>query len=137
LISDAEVYWDAVRATEILRGHPGLTLELAAHLLVVCKSPKEKRGGSFEVPINRTLTFEPREWLGIEEAAKELGYTMSQLMTKAVWKIIEDEAKRRLKEERKLEKAFGWWDENHEGGIKFKSTTASQRRRPSSSTTAS
>jgi hypothetical protein len=131
LISDAEVYWDAVRAVEALRDQPGLSLEYAAYLLLVCKSSKEMRGGCFEAPVsaNRTLTFEPRVWFGLEEAAKEVGYTMSELMTKAAWKIIEAEAKRRLKEDRELAKQFGWWDLGHDGSFKFKCT---QRRRSSS-----
>jgi hypothetical protein len=131
LISDAEVYWDAIRAREVLRDHPGLSLEYAAYLLLACKSPKERRGGSFEAPVNRTIKLEPREWLGLEGAAKELGYTMEQLLRKAAWKIIEAEAQRLQKEDRELAKRFGWWDENHDGGLKFKSTTRSQRRSPS------
>ena len=31
-----------------------------------------------------------------------------------------------------LEKEFGWWDLDHDGGYKFKCTTALQRRRSSS-----
>jgi hypothetical protein len=127
LISDAEVYWDAVRATEALRGHPGLSLELAAHLLLFCKSSKEKRGGVFEAPADRTVRFESRVWLGLEEAAKEVGYTMGELLTKAAWKIIEGEAEKRRKEARQLEKQFGWWDENHDGGLKIKKSTTVHR----------
>jgi hypothetical protein len=90
------------------------------------------RGGRFLAPLDRTLKLEPRIWLGIEGAAKELGIKMGDLLAKAAWKIIKDEAQRLQKEDRKLEKEFGWWDLDHDGGYKFKCTTALQRRRSSS-----
>jgi hypothetical protein len=118
LVSDAEVYWDCVRAREVLRGVPGTSLELAAHLLVLCKSPKEMRGGSFQAPepAKRTVTFEPRVWFGVEEAAKREGCKATQLVERLLWKFLEGEAEKMRKEERKLEKEFCWWDEDG-GGV--------------------
>jgi hypothetical protein len=126
LVSDAESYWDAVRAKEALRGVPGATLETAAYLLLACRSPREKRGGGFEAPVDRTLKLEARIWLGIEGAAKELGLQMGEILAKAAWKIIEGEAERLRKEDRELAKEFCWWDDD--GGGEWVGMRGERRR---------
>jgi len=117
LISDAESYWDAVRAREVLRGHPGTSLELAAHLLVLCKSTKERRGGSFEAPAERTVKLESRVWLGLEDWCKREGWNVGNLVAKLLWKFLEEEAEKMRKEERRLERDFRWWDEDGGGNL--------------------
>jgi hypothetical protein len=111
LISDAEVYWDAVRGREVLRGVPGTSLELAACLLVSCRSSKEKRGGSFAVEADRLVEIESRAWLGLENAGKRTGCGAREMVRKLIWKFLESEAEKMRKEQRKLEKLFGWWEE--------------------------
>jgi hypothetical protein len=110
LISDSEIYWDCMRGLEALRGHPGTSLESAAHLLVLCKSPRERRGGAFEVEADRTIKLDGREWLGAENWCRDNGWKVSELVRKLLWRFLEGEAEKKRKEERKLEKEFGWWD---------------------------
>ena len=105
LIYDAEAYWDAIRGREVLKGVPGGSLESAAWLLRVCQSAKEKRGGGYEVESERKVELEPRTWLGLENACKERGYRVKELVEKLAWKFLEDEAARMRKEEEKRAQA--------------------------------
>jgi hypothetical protein len=89
------------------------------------------RGGGFLAPVDRTLKLDPRIWLGIEGAAKELGLKMGEILAKAAWKIIEGEAERLRKEDRELEKEFCWWDEDGGGewvGMRGERTRTRTRR---------
>ena len=101
LVGDSEAYWDAIRAKEVLVGVPGASLEGAAWLLRVCQSAREKRGGGYEVEVERKVELEPRVWLGLEKACKGSGERVKELVEKLCWKFLEEEAVRMRKEEEK------------------------------------
>jgi hypothetical protein len=79
LAYDQEAHYDFMRAVDVLKGVPGASLELAAHVLLQCRSLKEKRGGKYEVARDRRVELSPRIFLEVQNEARERGVSISQM----------------------------------------------------------
>jgi hypothetical protein len=78
LAYDQEAHYDFMRAMEVIKEVQGGTLELAAHVFLQCRSLKEKRGGKYEVAVDRRVELSPRIFLMVQNEAVARKVTISQ-----------------------------------------------------------
>jgi hypothetical protein len=84
LANDREAHYDFLRAMEVIAEIPNATLEKGAHLLRMCRSWREKKGGGFEAPRNRQVELDPRVFLLCQNEAHRLGQKLGDVVNGAL-----------------------------------------------------
>ena len=92
LANDRDLHYDFMRAAGLIADIPGGRLETAAHLLKMCRSAREMRGGRYEAPRNRQIELDPRPFLACQNEARRCGVTVAEMANRIVLMWLEREA---------------------------------------------
>jgi hypothetical protein len=98
LAHDRQLHYDLMRAVKILADVPNGCLETAAHLLRMCRSAREFRGGTYEVPTCRQVELEPRTFLLCNNEARRCGILLGDMVNRIILMWLEHEVLGRVKE---------------------------------------
>ena len=103
MATDRELHYDFMRAAEVIADIPGGRLETAAHLLRMCRSAREMRGGRYEAPRNRQVQLDPRPFLACQNEARRCGLTIGEMANQIVLMWLEREGSSRVREREETE----------------------------------
>ena len=103
LAHDRQLHYDLMRAVKILADVPNGRLETAAHLLRMCRSAREFRGGTYEVPTCRQVELEPRTFLLCNNEARRCGISLGDMVNRIILMWLEHEVLGRVKEREQAE----------------------------------
>jgi hypothetical protein len=103
LANDRDLHYDFIRAAELIADIPGGRLETAAHLLKMCRSSREMRGGRYEAPRNRQVELDPRPFLACQNEARRCGVTVAEMANRMILMWLEWQASARVREREETE----------------------------------
>src|SRR5215469_14988630 len=103
LANDRELHYDFLRAAALIADLPGGRLETAAHLLKMCRSAREIRGGGYEAPRNRQVELDPRPFLACQNEACRCGVSVGEMANRIVLRWLERQASARVREREEAE----------------------------------
>jgi hypothetical protein len=103
LANDRDLHYDFMRAAELIADIPGGRLETAAHLLKMCRSARETRGGRYEAPRNRQVELDPRPFLACQNEARRCGVSVAEMANRIVLMWFERQASARVREREETE----------------------------------
>ena len=102
---DRDLHYDFMRAVEELAGIAGGTLWKAALVYRQSVSAREYRGGKYEVPIDRKVELNPREFLVVDGEAGRMQTTVGNALAMIIGWWVEKEAVKAIKERLEAERA--------------------------------
>src|SRR6516164_9835081 len=102
---DRDLHYDFMRAVEELAGIPGGTLWKAALVYRKSVSWREYRGGKYEVPIDRKVELNPREFLVVDAEARRMQTTVGNALEMIIGWWVEKEAVKAIKERLEAERS--------------------------------
>jgi hypothetical protein len=102
--NDRDLHYDFMRAVDELAGVAGGTLWKAALVYRQSVSWREYRGGKYEVPIDRKVELNPREFLVVDAEARRLQTTVGNALEMIIGWWVEKEAVKVIKERLEAER---------------------------------
>jgi hypothetical protein len=103
--NDRDLHYDFMRAVDELAGVAGGTLWKAALVYRKSISAREYRGGKYEVPIDRKVELNPREFLVVDAEARRMQTTVGNALAMIIGWWVEKEAVKAIKERLEAERA--------------------------------